>query len=244
MLGIVDWRYSQCLAQGVQFRFNTWAEVSDVIAETPDVVIIATGGIPHTDVVTGAQDCVESTWDVLSGSVPVGRNVLLYDDAGDHAALQAAELLAESGARVEIMTPDRTFAPEVMAMNLVPYVRNLQRHGVTFTVTYRLMAVERTVDGLVATVGSDYGAPLSSRIVDQVVVNHGTVPLDELYDSLKSASCNQGALDYDRLVDGRPQVDPRPTVGGGFELYRIGDAIAARNTHAAIYDAMRLAKDL
>jgi hypothetical protein len=36
------------------------------------------------------------------------------------------------------MTPDRTFAPEVMAMNLVPYMRSLQKHDVTFTVTYRL----------------------------------------------------------------------------------------------------------
>ena len=29
-----------------------------------------------------------------------------------------------------------------------------------------------------------------------------------------------------------------------FRLFRIGDAVAARNTHAAIYDALRLVKDL
>ena len=31
---------------------------------------------------------------------------------------------------------------------------------------------------------------------------------------------------------------------GGFGLYRIGDAWAARNIHAAILDAMRLCRDL
>ena len=31
---------------------------------------------------------------------------------------------------------------------------------------------------------------------------------------------------------------------GDFLLYRIGDAVSARNTHAAIYDALRLLKDL
>ena len=76
-----------------------------------------------------------SAWDILSGDVKPGTNVLLYDDAGDHAAMQAAQMLAEAGARVEVMTPDRTFAPEVMGMNLVPYMRALQDKDVTFTVT-------------------------------------------------------------------------------------------------------------
>ena len=31
---------------------------------------------------------------------------------------------------------------------------------------------------------------------------------------------------------------------GTYRLFRIGDAVAARNTHAAIYDALRLAKDI
>jgi hypothetical protein len=35
-----------------------------------------------------------------------------------------------------------------------------------------------------------------------------------------------------------------PNPEGRFQLFRIGDAVAARNTHAAIYDALRLAKDI
>ena len=31
--------------------------------------------------------------------------------------------------------------------------------------------------------------------------------------------------------------------GEGYLLFRIGDCVAQRNTHAAIYDALRLCKD-
>ena len=141
MIGIIDWRMAQCAARDVAFRFNTFAEAGDVTALAPDVVIVATGGLPHTEVLAEGNDLVVSAWDIISGDVRPGERVLVYDDAGDHAALQAAETLAASGAHVEIMTPDRSFAPDVMAMNLVPYMRSLQGRDVTFTVTYRLKSV-------------------------------------------------------------------------------------------------------
>ncbi|MDR6918093.1 2,4-dienoyl-CoA reductase-like NADH-dependent reductase (Old Yellow Enzyme family)/thioredoxin reductase [Pseudomonas sp. 3296] len=243
MISIVEWRMAQCLARGVSFRFNTWAEASTVHDENPDVVIIATGGLPHTEILSAGNELVVSTWDIIAGDVKPGRNVLLFDDAGDHAALQAAEFIARSGAKVEIMTPDRTFAPEVMAMNLVPYMRSLQALDTTFTVTFRLLAVEREGQDLLATIDSDYGSARKVRRVDQVVVNHGTRPLDELYFELKSASSNGGVIEHQDLIVGNPQqVVTNPD--GKFQLFRIGDAVAARNTHAAIYDALRLVKDL
>jgi len=242
MMDIIHWRMEQCMGRGVEFRFNVWAEKAHVLNERPDVVIIATGGIPDTAVLRKGNELVASTWDILSGNVKPGSNVLVYDDAGDHAALQAAEIIAASGAEVEIMTPDRTFSPEVMGMNLVPYIRALQKDNVTFTVTYRLQGVERDGNRLLASIGSDYGG-VSERRVDQVIVNHGTIPLDDLYYELKPFSSNLGAVDYDALINGRPQrVGRNPN--GTFQLFRIGDAVAARNTHAAIFDALRLVKDL
>ncbi|MGV8890309.1 MAG: FAD-dependent oxidoreductase [Pseudomonas sp.] len=243
MISIVEWRMAQCMARGVSFRFNTWAEASTVHDENPDVVIIATGGLPHTEILTAGNELVVSAWDIISGDVKPGRNVLLFDDAGDHAGLQAAEFIAKSGAKIEIMTPDRTFAPEVMAMNLVPYMRSLQALDTTFTVTFRLLAVERDGHDLLATIDSDYGSARKVRRVDQVVVNHGTRPLDELYFELKSVSSNGGVVEHQDLIVGNPQsVLTNPD--GRFQLFRIGDAVAARNTHAAIYDALRLVKDL
>ncbi|MDE2445575.1 MAG: NADH:flavin oxidoreductase [Alphaproteobacteria bacterium] len=243
MIGIIDWRMQQCTKQHVKFKFNTWAESADVTTENPDVVIIATGGTPHTEVLATGNDLVVSAWDILSGDVKPGQNVLLYDDAGDHAAMQAAEVIAASGAKVEIMTPDRSFAPDVMGMNLVPYMRGLQKYDTTFTVTYRLEDVVREGNQLRCIVGSDYGGVRRERLVDQVVVNHGTRPLDEIYFALKPHSKNLGEVDYNTLINGGAQhVSKNPD--GQFVLYRIGDAVSARNTHAAIYDALRLMKDI
>ncbi|KPF47473.1 NADH:flavin oxidoreductase [Rhizobium sp. AAP43] len=241
MMSIIDWRMAQCEKYGVTFRFNTWADATAIEAENPDVVVVATGGFPSTEILSSGNDLVVSSWDIISGDVKPGTNVLVFDDAGDHAGLQAADILAAAGAKVEIMTPDRSFAPEVMAMNLVPYMRSLQKQDVTFTVTYRLEGIERQGNGLLAHIGSDYGGVSKERIVDQVVINHGTIPLDELYFDLKPNSSNLGEVDYDALIGGESQEVAR-NPAGRFQLFRIGDAVAARNTHAAIYDALRLMK--
>jgi 2,4-dienoyl-CoA reductase-like NADH-dependent reductase (Old Yellow Enzyme family) len=243
MMSIIDWRMSQCENRGVIFHFNSWADAEMIAAESPDVVIIATGGLPHTDILSSGNDLVVSSWDIISGDVKPGANVLVFDDAGDHAGLQAAEIIAKSGAKVEIMTPDRSFAPEVMAMNLVPYMRSLQALDVTFSVTYRLEAAERRGNAIVARVGSDYGGVAKERLVDQIVVNHGTIPLDDLYFELRPSSRNLGEVSYDALLAGHPQTVTR-NPAATYQLFRIGDAVSARNTHAAIYDALRLAKDL
>lgn len=243
MISIVDWRMAQCEAAGVRFRFNTYAEAETVLDTRPDVVIVATGGLPHVDVLSEGNDLAVSSWDILSGDVKPGRNVLIFDDAGDHAALQAADVISETGAAVEIVTPDRTFAPEIMGMNLVPYMRRLQGRQTTFTVTWRLVGLSRAGNGLRAVLGSDYGDAVQERLVDQVVINHGTRPLDELYFGLKPLSSNLGEVDYEALIGGRAQALVR-NPAGAFQLFRIGDAVSSRNTHAAIYDALRLAKDL
>jgi hypothetical protein len=48
-------------------------------------------------------------------------------------------------------------------------------------------------------------------------------------------------VDYEALVAGDPQTVVR-NPEGTYQLFRIGDAVASRNTHAAIYDALRLVK--
>ncbi|MFY7836286.1 MAG: FAD-dependent oxidoreductase [Novosphingobium sp.] len=243
MISIIDWRLDQCERLGVRIRYNCWADAETVLEEQPDVVIVATGGLPDTAVLNAGNELVVPAWDILSGDVRPGANVLVYDDAGDHAGLQAAEIIARTGAAVEIMTPDRSFAPEVMAMNLVPYMRSLQKLNTTFTVTYRLEAVERQGNELLATIGSDYGGVSQQRGFDQIVVNHGTLPLDDVYFELRPSSSNLGEVSYNDLVGGKPQVVSR-NVEGTFQLFRIGDAVSARNTHAAIFDALRLVKDI
>ena len=243
MMSIVSWRFEQCQKRGVTFEFNTLADVDDVLATDPDEVIIATGGLPHTEVLTEGNELVISAWDILSGDVKPGQNVLIFDDAGDHVGLQAADLISEAGGRVEVVTRDRSFAPEVMAMNLVPYMRNLQKRDTVFTVTWFLKSAMHDGNQLKAILGSDYGEFTRERLVDQIVVNHGTRPLDDLYFDLKPKASNCGVVDYDALAEGDVQNVTR-NPAGHFRLFRIGDAVSARNTHAAIYDALRLVKNM
>jgi 2,4-dienoyl-CoA reductase-like NADH-dependent reductase (Old Yellow Enzyme family)/thioredoxin reductase len=243
MIGIIDWRLAQCEQLGVDIRYNVWADADAVLAEKPDVVIIATGGLPHTATLSKGNELVISAWDIISGDVKPGSDVLIYDDAGDHAGLQAAEIIALTGAKVEVMTRDRSFSPEVMAMNLVPYMRALQKRDVKFTVTYLVEAVRREGNKLVAEIGSDYGGIHKEQSHDQVIVNHGTLPNDELYHELKPLSRNLGAVDYNEFIESKLQTrEDNPE--GTFQLFRIGDAVAARNTHAAVYDALRLTRNV
>jgi len=117
------------------------------------------------------------------------------------------------------------------------------RHGVRVTINARLMSVRRDGNALHASIGSDHGPEKFDRVVDQVVVEHGTLPVTDLYDALRPLSRNLGEIDYNALIANRPQNVVR-NPDAAFQLFRIGDAVASRNIHAAIYDALRLAKDI
>lgn len=86
-----------------------------------------------------------------------------------------------------------------------------------------------------------YSGETSLRTVDQIVVEHGTRPADDLFHALRPASGNRGRTDLDALARGAPQPPGPP---GTFSLFRVGDAVASRNIHAALYDSLRICKDL
>ena len=171
MISIIDWRMAQCKARDVKFHFNVFAEVNNVNKLDPDVVIIATGGLPNIKLFESTQEQanVIDCWDIISRNETPAEHVLIYDEAGDHPALQAADFAANAGAKVEIMTPDRTFSPDVMAMNLVPYMRALQDKDVAFTVARRLLDVKRSGNKFKAVIGTDYSDHAYETEYDQVV---------------------------------------------------------------------------
>ncbi len=242
LIGIIDWRLARLEALGVGIRFGVYADAVTVVGEGPEVVFVATGGVPNTAVLREGNDLVVSTWDVVSGQMAPAERVLIYDDNGNHPGMQCAEMLAEAGAAVEMVTPERFFAPEIGGLNHAEYARVFHRRGVRLTINTRVLAVRREGNELVATLGSDYDGRTEERRVDQVVVEHGTVPLDDLYQELRPESVNLGEVDYGALLAGRPQGVVR-NADGRFRLFRIGDAVASRNIHASVFDALRLAKD-
>jgi N-methyl-L-proline demethylase len=240
MAGIIDWRLAELDRMGVVIRFDCWAEADDVLALAPEMVVIATGGLPQNPPLDAGDDLVTSSWDLLSGAAKPAETVLVYDDSGGHQGMSAAEFAARAGSRVELVSPERFFAPEMGGMNHARYMQALHERGAQVTINTRLTALRRDGNKLVAVLGSDFSAGWTEeRRVDQVVVEHGTAPLDELYFALKPLSRNGGAVDYAQLI-GNGEVFPPSTADGGFTVYRIGDAVSSRNIHAAIYDALRL----
>ena len=238
LVGIVDWRLAELERLGVELQYGVWAEAEDVLALEPDVVVVATGGLPQNPPLEEGDDLVTSSWDIMAGSVKPAETVLVYDDNGGHQGMGAAEIAANAGARVEIVSPERFFAPEMGGLNHAPYMTAFHEKGVRITVNTRLTGVRRDGNQLVATLGSDFAPGYrEERRVDQVVVEHGTLPLEDLYHALKPLSSNRGAVDYERLIADGPIF---PDKGEGrFVLYRIGDAVASRNIHAAVYDGIR-----
>jgi 2,4-dienoyl-CoA reductase-like NADH-dependent reductase (Old Yellow Enzyme family)/thioredoxin reductase len=240
LIGIVDWRLAELDRLGVEIRTDVWAETGDVLALAPDVVVVATGGVPQLPDLEEGGDLVTSSWDVIAGAAAPAERILVYDDNGGHPGMTAAELAAVAGSSVELVSPERFFAPEMGGMNHVPYMAAFHRHGVQVTINTRLVSVRRDGNMLVAVLGSDFEKGWrAERRVQQVVVEHGTAPNDDLYRALKPASRNLGAVDYERLVKGGA-VFPDRNPDGRFTLFRIGDAVASRNIHAAIYDGIRM----
>ena len=240
LLGIVEWRDSELARLGVEVRVDTYADEHAVRDLQPDVVIIATGGLPQNPPLEAGDDLVVSAWDVVGGDARLSGDVLLYDDDGTHSAMTTAEMLVRSGARLEIVTPERTVGVDVGGLNIVPYARAFNETDTRITLNQRVRTVRRQNGRLVAEVGSDHSPVRHERIVDAVVVDHGVLPNDELYHAMLKGSGNGGEVDYDAMLAGRAQ----PLPDDGYQLFRIGDAVSGRNIHAAIYDALRLCKDL
>ncbi|MCW2882864.1 MAG: NADH:flavin oxidoreductase [Sphaerisporangium sp.] len=239
MMGVIDWRVAECKHLGVDIRYNVYAEAADVLAEKPDVVIVATGGLPNSGFLTEGAELVSDAWDVLTRSFRASGAVLLYDDNGGHPGMDAAEALVDGGARLEFVTPERTLAPDVGGMNYPGYFKAFAAHDVRVTLCHRLVAVERRNGRLVARLHNEYADTIQERVVDHVVVEHGTLPQDELYFSLVTDSYNLGEVDQEALLALRPQ-SVRHNAEGRYQLFRIGDAVNSRNVHAAVYDAYRL----
>jgi len=241
--GIASWLAAEVELAGVEVRYNTYAEAEEVAALEPDVVIVATGGTPDTSFLESGEDLVTSVWDVLGGYVEPTGSVLLYDDHGWHQGPSTAVALAKTGVALEMVTPDRMTGFEVGATNFPNYLRDLYRRGVKLTPDLELRSVRRDGNRLVASFWNEYAEEVVERVVDQVVVEHGTTPADEIYHALKDGSRNGGAVDIDGLVAGAPQeIVTNPD--GRYLIYRVGDAVSSRNIHAAIYDSLRLCKGL
>lgn len=242
LIGIVRWRADELARLGVAVRTSHYATAEDVRAQQPDVVVIATGGVPNKDFFAGSELAV-STWDLLSGEVKAAEDVVIYDDHGYHQGLSVAELLAGEAKSVRFVTPHRMAGSGLGPTNFAIHLRNLHRAGVPITPDTRLISVARHGNRLRCTFRNEFDGSALELETAQLVVECGTLPAEELYVELKVLARNGGMLDLAAFRRNQPQPVGAPGQPG-FDLFRIGDAVASRNIHAAMYDAARVCKDL
>ncbi|HEV2547246.1 MAG TPA: NADH:flavin oxidoreductase [Stellaceae bacterium] len=242
LIGIIDWRRRELDRLGVEIRLNTYAERNDVVAQRPDVTIVATGGTPDLGWLDGAELCT-SVWDAVTGNTPLVGDIIAYDGTGRHPAPQFAELAAREGRQVSLISLDAHLAMELTYAERAIWKKRLYELGVPMTFDHQLEKVGRRGNRLTATFRNLMTEGTIERTADQIVVEHGTLPADSLYHELRSISANDGVTDIDALLALQPQPRKiRPDAG--FELHRIGDAVASRNIHTAVLDALRLCQAL
>jgi 2,4-dienoyl-CoA reductase-like NADH-dependent reductase (Old Yellow Enzyme family) len=240
--GITRWLDKEVRRLAVDLRMQTEATPEDIIEEAPDIVIVATGGCPNKGSFEGV-DLSVSTWDILKGVEKPGERALLYDDNGSHQGPSCAEFMATRGALVELAFPDRLMGSEIGATNFPSHLRELYKLDVIITPDLRLVKIHQKNNALVAVLQNVYSLQEEERLVDMVVCEHGTLPReDNIYFALKPMSRNLGEIDLRALISGMRQ-DTVHNSEGRFQLFRVGDAVASRNIHAAIYDSLRLCKN-
>jgi mycofactocin system FadH/OYE family oxidoreductase 2 len=211
--GIVRFLAGQVAKLAVDCRLRVEATPEFVLAESPDVVIVATGSHPHVPALPGLDGKhVVTDRDVLLDRAEIGDRVVVVDDVHTQQGLSTAEHLLERGRRVEVIS--RLFYPgqDVGATSIVPLYARLFARGVTLTPHTDLVAVE----GSSVVVANVYtGASRRIEDVDTVVLAMGSRSTDALYRALKER------------------------VG---VLHAIGDCVAPRGIHHAILEGARVGR--
>lgn len=121
---ITDWLERQIYKLGVDVRTACYIELQEILDESADTVILATGSTPRMDGVqalTPGQPArgieaphVRSSHDLFD--VPraaLGLTALVLDDLGSYEAIGVAEYLIEFGLAVTFVTPLNSFAPQM-----------------------------------------------------------------------------------------------------------------------------------
>ena len=205
------------------------------------MVIVATGGLPRAPAIPGSE-LAQTSWDAATQPGTIPASALIYDEEGGHAAVSLAQHWSAQGCHVTVATQDRVLGRSLGGSSYPVYLAALANAGVRILTDRRLGAIERDGNGLSATLVHEYGEAIDELRVERVVAELGTDPVDELFHELKAVSSNCGVTDVDALKAGHAQPGlERPPAG--MLLYRIGDAVASRDVHAAMLDALRLLKD-
>ncbi len=212
---------------GIQVRCGVNVDAGLIALERPDVVVIATGAEPGRPHWLPEQPPIPTcdVRDVLEGTVHPTGTVLLIDELGFHQSTSVAELLADRGAAVEVLTPGMVVAQDLgITLDLEGWNIRAAAKGITQTTDSVIMGFEHVPPGPPAlSVLHHPTNTMGTREADWIVLAIPPAPADGLYRELKA-----------QLTAG----------SAAFELHRIGDALAPRRAHAAVIDGERVGAGL
>jgi NADPH-dependent 2,4-dienoyl-CoA reductase/sulfur reductase-like enzyme len=214
--GATRWSSAQCQKLGVDVRLHTVAEPGTVIAEAPDVVIIATGASARPPGLQGmAQHVVVSAWDVLLGQAPkLGPVLLVIDEEYGHQGPTTAEYLRDRGHEVDLITSQEVIGSFLGATTRPPLLTRCFKKGVQFFCHLRAEALQD--QHLIAR--NEWTGELSQvGPYDGFVYAYGGVAVDTLSAPLQAA---------------------------GLVVRVVGDAFAPRSLQHAILEGHQYARDL
>ncbi len=221
MQGVTRYLKHMLTELGVSIQTGLKATPELILEQAPDAVVVATGSVPVSKPFPGeyGPPAVLNGWDVIQGTHPVGQKVLFVDEDGGHHAMATAELLAEQGKQVDMVTGDLFIGIELAPRGELYLGRQrLLQQGVTFRTDLDILEIDTNESGLRVKARDIYtNEPILFDDYDTVVLDVGNTADDDLYHQLKS------------------QVN---------EIYRTGDCVAPRGIDMAIIEGRRVGEQL
>ena len=173
---------TECRRLGVEFEFGVGVWPGLVEERRPDHVIVATGAEPARPWwVPDDAEHVADVRDVLTGAVDPAGDVVIFDELGFHQATSVAEVLADRGCRVEIVTPGMVVGQDLgITLDMENWWIRAGEKGIVQSTDLVPMGIEgRTLQLLHHITGTEV-----TRQPDWIVLSVNANPVEWLYHDL------------------------------------------------------------
>ncbi|AIG98132.1 NADH:flavin oxidoreductase, Old Yellow Enzyme family [Archaeoglobus fulgidus DSM 8774] len=161
---------------GVEVRYNTEADAGKVLAENPDVAVIAVGASPLIPPIPGVENAV-TAFDVLAGRAEVGNSVVVIGGGG--VGCDVAAELANEGKKVTIVEMLPKIGQDIGISTRWTVLMYLKEKGVEMLTNTK--AVEIKPNAVVV----EQNGERKELQCDTAVIAVGTKPNNGLYDELQ-----------------------------------------------------------
>lgn len=182
---VVEGLFRRVTSLHVPIHFGVHISEAEVLNESPDGLILATGACPDESPFPGeyGPPHVLTVWQALSNEFDVGSKVLLVDEDGHYRAAGTAEYLADQGKQVDIMTSEQFVGPDIAAQGDLGDVRTrLHQKGTRF---YSALRVKRIENDHVVAEEKFTNDTVIFKDYDTVVLATPPIADDGLYMALK-----------------------------------------------------------